>query len=94
MSVAASVAIWFLFFTLSVFLVLPFGNRTAGEAGAPLVPGAADSAPLHPRMWRKFGAAVVLATVIFTLYRINYAAGWITLDDIPGWETRGPQLRR
>lgn len=94
MSWPASIAIWFLFFTLSLFLVLPFGNRTAGEAGVTPVPGAAESAPLNPRIWQKFAAAVVLATVIFLAYRLNYSAGWITLDDIPGWADRGPQLRR
>lgn len=41
----SAVAIYVLFWAFSVFLVLPFGVRTSEEAGAPLVPGQAPSAP-------------------------------------------------
>ena len=38
-------AIYVLFWTLSLFLVLPFGVRTAEEEGAAPGPGHAESAP-------------------------------------------------
>jgi predicted secreted protein len=93
MSWPASIAIWFLFFTLSLFLVLPFGNRTAEEAGTERPAGSAESAPVNPRMWQKLAAALVLATVIFIAYYANYVNGWISINDIPGWENRGPKAR-
>ena len=39
------VAIYVLFWAFSVFLVLPFGVKTADEAGIEKVPGQAESAP-------------------------------------------------
>ncbi|MDP9085404.1 MAG: DUF1467 family protein, partial [Pseudomonadota bacterium] len=41
----SAVAIYFLFWSLSVFLVLPFGVRTSDEAGGERVRGQAESAP-------------------------------------------------
>ena len=38
-------AIYFLFFVFSAFILLPFGVRTHDEAGLEMVPGQADSAP-------------------------------------------------
>ena len=72
------VAIYFLFWSLSVFLVLPFGVRTHEEAGATRVPGQADSAPHEFRPWRIAGRVTVVATVLFALFLLNYFGGWIT----------------
>ena len=91
MSWPAGIAIWFLFFTLSVFIVLPFGNRTADEAGTERPPGSAESAPVNPRLWQKAGAAMLLATLLFAAYYANYVNDWLSIDDIPGWENRGPK---
>jgi len=93
MSWPAAIAIWFLFFTLSLFLALPFGNTTAGEAGVERPPGSAESAPLNPRLWQKLGAALVLATLLFALFYANYTHGWIRISDIPGWDNYGPKAR-
>ena len=45
MEYSSIVAIYFLFFAASAFLLLPFGVKTDEEAGTPKVPGQADSAP-------------------------------------------------
>ena len=45
-------AIYVLFWAFSVFLVLPFGVRTAEEAGAERIPGQAESAPHEFRVGR------------------------------------------
>lgn len=73
-------AIYFLFWSLSVFLVLPFGVRTHEEAGAAAVPGQADSAPHEFRPWRIARRVTVVATVLFALFLLNYFAGWISPD--------------
>ena len=45
MALSSIVAIYFLFFAFSAFLLLPFGVRTDEEVGTPKVAGQADSAP-------------------------------------------------
>ena len=70
---------------LTLFVVLPFGVKTADEAGDAPVAGAADSAPANPMLRRKLIWTTALATALFALFYANFTHGWITLDDIPGW---------
>jgi predicted secreted protein len=74
----SALAIYFLFWSLSVFLVLPFGVRTTDEAGADRVPGQAESAPHEFRPGRIALRVTVVATVLFLLFQLNYIYGWIT----------------
>jgi predicted secreted protein len=74
----SALAIYFLFWSLSVFLVLPFGVRTTDEAGAARVPGQAESAPHEFRPGRIALRVTVVATVLFLLFQLNYIYGWIT----------------
>lgn len=78
-------AIYFLFFVFSAFVLLPFGVRTHDEAGIEKIPGQADSAPVEFRAGRLLLRAVVLSAVVTTLYVLNYIYGWITVDDIILW---------
>ena len=74
------VAIYSLFWTFSVFLVLPFGVRTSHEAGGAYVPGQAESAPHEFDVWRIVRRTTVVATIGFALFYANYVFGWITAD--------------
>ena len=74
----SALAIYFLFWAFSVFVVLPFGVRTHEEAGVPRVPGQADSAPHEFRMGRLVKRVTIVATVAFALFQLNYHFGWIT----------------
>ena len=76
------VAIYLLFWVLSAFLLLPFGVKTADEAGEAKVPGQADSAPANFRPGRLAVRATVLAVVLSGLYIANYIEGWVTIQDI------------
>jgi predicted secreted protein len=87
-------AIYLLFWMITLFAVLPFGVRTTHEDGGDPVPGQADSAPANPMLARKLLWTTVIATVLFGLFYANYVSGWIALDDIPGWKTRGPYKPR
>ena len=71
-------AIYTLFWAFSVFLVLPFGVRTTREAGGDIVPGQAESAPHEFRPGRIALRVTAVATVLFALFYLNYAMGWIT----------------
>jgi predicted secreted protein len=90
MAISSAIAIWLLFVALSLFLVLPWGVRTAEEAGEERVAGSADSAPVNPMMGRKVLATFALGTVLFVLFYANYIHGWVTIDDIPGWSNYHP----
>ncbi len=74
------VAIYFLFWAISVFFVLPFGVRTAEEAGVELVPGQAESAPHGFSVKRTAIRTTIVATVLFALFMLNYVEGWVTPD--------------
>lgn len=74
-------AIYFLFWVLSAFCVMPIGIRTHDEAGIDKIPGQADSAPANFRPRTIALRASVLAAVLFGLFYANYVEGWISADD-------------
>jgi predicted secreted protein len=76
------VAIYFLFFSASAFILLPFGVRTSEEAGEKLVPGQAESAPHRFDLKRHLIRAAILGAVLFVIYYANWTFGWITPDDL------------
>jgi predicted secreted protein len=76
------VAIYFLFFSASAFILLPFGVRTSEEAGEKLVPGQAESAPHRFDLKRHLIKAALLGAVLFAIYYANWTFGWITPDDL------------
>ena len=75
-------AIYLLFWTLSLFLVLPWGVRTSEEEGVKPAPGHAESAPHVFRARRVLLGTTAVATLLFGLYYANYVYGWITVDSL------------
>jgi predicted secreted protein len=82
MQITSIAAIYFLFFVMSAFVMLPFGVRTADEAGEAKVPGQAESAPVNFRPGKVAARALVIAAVATALFVANYQYGWITVADI------------
>jgi predicted secreted protein len=79
----SAAAVYILFWTMSLFLVLPFGVRTDEEAGVERTPGHADSAPHGFRFGRAALRATILSALLFALFYVNWIYGWIgpeTLD--------------
>lgn len=76
----SALAIFFLFWFLSLFFVLPFGVRTTEEAGADLVPGQAESAPHSFNPGKVALRTTMVALVLFGLFYANYVYGWVTAD--------------
>lgn len=75
-------AIYLLFWALSVFLVLPFGVRTHEEAGMERIPGQADSAP-HSFDPKKLALrTTIVSAILFGLYYANWTYGWISPADL------------
>lgn len=91
MQLTSIIAIYALFWVMSAFILLPFGMRTAEEAGVRKVPGQADSAPADFRPGRVALRATILSAVLTTVYILNYTQGWITIEDINIWgDAPGP----
>lgn len=81
----SALAIYFLFWFLTLFLVLPFYARTSVEAGEPLVKGQAESAPQRFAAGPIAVRTTIFATVMFVLFYLNYVNGWITADMLDYW---------
>jgi predicted secreted protein len=88
MQLSSIVAIYFLFFAFSAFILLPFGVRTDEEAGTARVPGQADSAPHRFDIKRHLLKAALLGALLFALYYANWTYGWITPDDLDFYHSR------
>lgn len=82
MQITSIAAIYFLFWVMSAFIMLPFGVRTADEAGVAKVPGQADSAPVNFRPGKLLLRATIIAALCTGLFVANYQYGWISAADI------------
>ena len=82
MKLTSILAIYVLFLTLSLFLVLPFGVRTPEEEGTKAAPGHAESAPHRFSFGTVALRAAILGTVLTALYVANYIFGWIRVQDL------------
>jgi predicted secreted protein len=87
----SALAIYFLFWMLCLFVVLPFMRRQ-GDEGVP-VPGQADGAPARFSFGRLALWNTVVASTTFALFVLNYRYGWVTMEmlDITRW--MGPPPR-
>lgn len=79
MSWPTALMVYGILWWLVLFMVLPFGVRTAEEAGDELEPGQAASAPVRPRLWLKAAATTVISAVLFALFYGVVATGVIDL---------------
>ena len=78
MKLGSIIAIYVLFWTMSAFVIMPFSVRTHEEAGAPLVPGQAESAPYEFPAKRVILRITIVSTLLFAAFYLNYVYGWLT----------------
>jgi predicted secreted protein len=78
----SALAIYFLFFTFTAFLLLPFGVKTDEEVGVTPEKGHAESAPHRFDLKRHLIRSAIVSAVLLALFLANYQFGWITADDI------------
>ncbi len=79
----SGIAIYFIIWWMTLFLVLPWGATSAHEAGEDVIEGTAKAAPLKPRIALKFLITTILAAIIFAALDFVFTSGMIKLDDIP-----------
>jgi len=72
-------AIYFLFWFLSLFLILPFEARVKRDVEVKHVPGQAESAPPHFSFGRVVLRTSILAALFFALFWGNYRYDWVTI---------------
>lgn len=82
MKLTSIIAIYFLVFAFSAFILLPFGVRTDEEVGNQKTLGQAESAPHRFDLKRHLLKAALLALVLFGVYYANWTFGWVTPDDL------------
>ena len=89
MKLTSILAIYALFWALTLFVVLPFGVRTTEEAGEKVQPGNADSAPHKFQMGKVALRTTIVSAILFGLYYANYIYGWIG-PDVLDWMVPRP----
>jgi predicted secreted protein len=82
MKLTSVIAIYFLFFAATAFVLLPFGVRTTEEIGGEKVPGQAESAPHEFNVKRHYLKAALVAALLFAIYYANWTFGWLTTSDL------------
>lgn len=82
MSIGTGIALYFLFWWLCLFAVLPFGARTQVDEGE-VEPGTEPGAPVKPHILRRFIATSILAGIMFGIYWFITVSLGYSLDNIP-----------
>ena len=82
MNPGSALAVYFLIFVFTAFLMLPFGMKTDEEVGAPRIAGQADSAPHRFDLKRHLLRAGLISLALFALFYVNWTQGWITAETL------------
>jgi predicted secreted protein len=82
MGIGSALAIFFVIWWLTLFIVLPFGIRSQAESGV-IEKGTDPGAPVTSRIGRRLLITTVLAVVFFALFLAVMHSG-LTLDMMPG----------
>lgn len=81
MSLATSIAIYFIIWWVVLFAVLPWGVRSQQEQGA-IAPGSDPGAPARPALKHKLAWTTIIAGIVFALWYVVYSYRLIALDDL------------
>ena len=81
MSLATSIAIYFIIWWVVLFAVLPWGVRSQHEGGE-IAPGSDPGAPAIPHLKRKPAWTTIVAAAVYAFWHVIYAYRLVTLDDL------------
>jgi predicted secreted protein len=81
MSITTAIAIYFILWWLTLFVVLPWGVRSQHESGE-ISPGTEPGAPILPRIAVKLLWTTIVSAVVFALLYVVYTYQFITFEDI------------
>jgi predicted secreted protein len=83
MRLTSAIAIYFIVWWATLFVVLPWGVRNPHESGEPVGEGHEPGAPVNPQLLRKALITTILASAIFALIYAAITLSWIGFEDIP-----------
>ncbi|ODN72509.1 DUF1467 family protein [Methylobrevis pamukkalensis] len=81
MTIGSAIAIYFVIWWLTLFMVLPFGVRSQHDSGT-IAHGTDPGAPAGVNLWKKALWTTLLSGVFFGLFLLVMNSG-VTLDDLP-----------
>lgn len=81
MGIGSGIAIYFVIWWVTLFMVLPIGVRSQREAGT-VVPGSEPGAPMLARLPMKLALNTLLAGAVFGMLVLARANG-VGLDSLP-----------
>jgi predicted secreted protein len=84
MSIPTALAIYFIFWWITLFAVLPFGVRSQHEAGN-FTPGTDPGAPVLTNLKRKLAWTTVVSGLAFAVFYVVYTYRLVTLDQFSSW---------
>jgi len=84
MTIASSVAIYFIIWWMVLFVVLPWGVRSQDESGGRAA-GTDPGAPVLAHLGRKLIWTTVLAGIVFAAWHVAYTRQLVTLDQLARW---------
>jgi predicted secreted protein len=84
MSIATTVAIFFLIWWVTLFMVLPWGIRSQHESGSDIAPGTDPGAPAIPNLRRKLVWTTLVSAVIFAGFYVAYVEHLVTFGGLIG----------
>lgn len=84
MSLATAIAIYFIIWWLTLFVILPFGIRSQQESGA-VSEGTDPGAPVAARVWIRLIWTTIVSGAVFAVIALVYIKRWVTLDDMIRW---------
>jgi predicted secreted protein len=84
MTIASSVAIYFIIWWMVLFAVLPWGVQSQDESGQRPA-GTDPGAPVLPHLGRKLIWTTVLASIVFAAWHVAYTRRLVTLDQLARW---------
>lgn len=82
MTFGTAFAVYFLFWWLSLFVILPFGAQSQAEVGE-VQSGTEPGAPAKLRIWRKLFINTVFSAILFGMYWLITTSLGISLADLP-----------
>jgi predicted secreted protein len=81
MSITTAIAIFFVMWWLTLFVVLPWGVRSQHESGE-ISPGTEPGAPILPRIAAKLIWTTLVTAILFALLYVVYVYRLITFADL------------
>ena len=79
MKISSAIAIYFIVWWVTLFMVLPFGVRNSHEAEEKVAAGHEAGAPVNPQIWRKVLITTVVATVFYAFIYTAITGGWLSV---------------